>query len=102
MMDFTSSLGGTFIDPFKAYKEAGTQGKNGAARAGAAAQGAALGLTSMAGVVTKGALVDTSLALTEGLRGLPRLYGEEVTDHGKVKDWQSGGVVAAKVSVRLP
>ncbi|KAI9167696.1 Sterol 3-beta-glucosyltransferase [Paramyrothecium foliicola] len=95
MMDFTSALGGTFVDPFKAYKEARHKGKGGSAGA-AAAQGAAKGFASMAGVITKGTLVDTPLALTEGLRNAPRLYGDEVKDHGKVKDWQSGGVVAAK------
>jgi hypothetical protein len=51
----------------------------------------------MAGVLTKGMLVDMPLALAEGMKNVPRLYGEEVPDHGKVADWQSGGKVAAKV-----
>ncbi|KAL0929369.1 sterol glucosyltransferase [Colletotrichum truncatum] len=96
MTDFTTALGGTFIDPFKAYKEARRNGGGVSAGSGAAAQGAAMGFGSMTGVVTKGALVNMPLALAEGLRSVPRLYGEEVENHGKVKDWQSGGVVAAK------
>jgi hypothetical protein len=98
--EFTSAFGGTFIDPFKAYKETRKNGGSVSAGSGAAAQGAAMNVGGMAGAVTKGALVSTPLALAEGLRQIPRLYGEEVRDHGKVTDWRSGGVVAAKVSCR--
>lgn len=100
MTDFTTALGGTFIDPFKAYNEARKNGGGVSAGSSAAARGAAMGFGSMAGVVTKGTLVNAPLALAEGLRSVPRLYGEEVPDYGKVKDWQSGGIVAAKVSLR--
>ncbi|RDW70562.1 putative sterol glucosyltransferase [Aspergillus mulundensis] len=41
----------------------------------------------------KGAMVDIPLATTEGLRAVPRLYGEEVKEHKPVKDWKSGVVV---------
>ncbi|KAL4936541.1 hypothetical protein BDV06DRAFT_227814 [Aspergillus oleicola] len=41
----------------------------------------------------KGTMVDIPLATTEGLRAIPRLYGEETKDHGTVKDWKSGLVV---------
>ncbi|KAL1966364.1 hypothetical protein VTN77DRAFT_4506 [Rasamsonia byssochlamydoides] len=45
---------------------------------------------------TKGVMLDVPLAAVEGLRAVPRLYGEEVKDHEKIKDWKSGAVVAAK------
>lgn len=93
--NFTASLGGTFIDPYKEYKRVRSTGGN---HAGLSAAGAAgKGFVGMGGAVTKGMLVDVPLALTEGLRNTPRLYGDHVEDHGKVKDWKSGGVVAAKV-----
>lgn len=44
----------------------------------------------------KAVLVDWPLAMTEGFRGMPRLWGEEVKDYGKVTDWKSGAVVAGK------
>ena len=45
---------------------------------------------------TKGVLVDMPLATAEGFRSLPRLWGDEVVDYGKVTDWKSGAVVAGK------
>ncbi|KAL1874634.1 hypothetical protein Plec18167_005866 [Paecilomyces lecythidis] len=47
----------------------------------------------------KGVIVDIPLATTEGLRAVPRLYGEEVKDYGTVTDWKSGGIVAGKTFV---
>ncbi|KAF5856518.1 UDP-Glycosyltransferase [Aspergillus alliaceus] len=43
---------------------------------------------------SRGALVDLPLAAVEGMRAVPRLYGEEVRVHDPVKDWRSGAVVA--------
>lgn len=97
--DFTSALGGTFINPFKEYKQARLTGDNGGS---AAALAAGKGVASIGTSVTKGTLVGFPLAITEGLRNTPRLYGDEVKDHGKVKDWKSGGTVAAKVCTALP
>lgn len=42
-------------------------------------------------------MVDTTLALSEGLRSTPKLYGEKVKDHEPITDWQSGLKVAGKV-----
>lgn len=98
--DFTTALGGVFIDPFKSYKRVNKDGNSSSAGA-AALREVGIGVTSLAGTLTKGTLINTPLALAEGLRNMPRLYGEEVQDHDKVKDWQSGGKVAAKVSLRL-
>ncbi|CAG8902486.1 unnamed protein product [Penicillium egyptiacum] len=44
----------------------------------------------------KGAIVDIPLATTEGLRAVPRLYGEDVKTLGPVRDWKSGVAVAGK------
>ncbi|KAH6643326.1 glycosyltransferase family 28 domain-containing protein [Truncatella angustata] len=95
MTDFSKALGGVFIDPFKSYKRVGEKG-DGESAAGVALTEVGDRLGSMAGVVTKGALVDMPLALAEGLKNVPRLYGEEIQDHGTVNDWQSGSKVAAK------
>lgn len=41
-------------------------------------------------------LIDMPLAASEGLRAVPRLYGDEVKDHGPVEDWKSGATFAGK------
>jgi len=46
--------------------------------------------------VLKGLRVDIPYACAEGFRAVPKLYGEEVKDHGDVKDWSSGFEVAGK------
>jgi sterol 3beta-glucosyltransferase len=51
----------------------------------------------MASSVTKGTLVDVPLALTEGFRNAPRIYGGKVRKQEKVTDWKIGGIVAGKV-----
>ncbi|CAG9988061.1 unnamed protein product [Clonostachys byssicola] len=50
----------------------------------------------LAGNATKGILIDIPLALTEGLRAVPRLYGTPMRKHDPVDDFQSGLVVAGK------
>jgi hypothetical protein len=44
----------------------------------------------------KGFVVDIPLATTEGLRNVPRLYGEQVESHEAITDWKSGVNVAGK------
>lgn len=44
-------------------------------------------------------LVVIPVAFTEGLRNVPRLYGEDVRDLGEVRDWKSGTTAGAKVVV---
>jgi hypothetical protein len=44
----------------------------------------------------KGMTVDIPLAMTEGLRNIPRLHGEEPRDHGPITDIKSGFAVAGK------
>ncbi|KAF3017034.1 hypothetical protein E8E14_000242 [Neopestalotiopsis sp. 37M] len=45
---------------------------------------------------TKGIFLDLPLATTEGLRAVPRLYGQEIRDFGPIHDWKSGATVAGK------
>lgn len=40
--------------------------------------------------------LDVPLAVTEGLRAAPKLYGEKVEDHAPIKDWKSGAMVGGK------
>ncbi|KAL5404067.1 hypothetical protein PMIN06_005350 [Paraphaeosphaeria minitans] len=44
----------------------------------------------------QGAVVDMPLAVAEGLRSVPRLYGEDVQSHGDVTDAASGFVVGGR------
>jgi len=40
--------------------------------------------------------VNAPLAIAEGFRNTPRLYGEEVPEHDPVTDWKSGFLVGGK------
>ncbi|PVH76638.1 glycosyltransferase family 1 protein [Cadophora sp. DSE1049] len=91
MTDFTFGFTEIFTGPAKAFrsKEHGGGGDEAVKTFGK-------GLGKMVGALPKATLVDFPLALTEGLHHMPRLYGDEVRNHGKVRDWKSGGVVAGK------
>ena len=107
LTDMTVALGRTFIDPYKAYNEHRLQtadqqqGSVGGA-VGSATMASGKGLGRLYGAMAKGALLDLPLALTEGLRNAPRLYGAEADDYGRAKDWKSGCVVGGKVSTGIP
>lgn len=62
----------------------------------AAVVGSASGVGNFFKYYYKGALLDVPLAVTEGMRNAPRLYGGEVYEPGVVTDWKSGGIVAGK------
>ncbi|KIX01912.1 uncharacterized protein Z518_07851 [Rhinocladiella mackenziei CBS 650.93] len=47
----------------------------------------------------KGLTVDIPVAVTEGLRNTPKLYGEKVPDHVPITDWKSGLTVAGTTFV---
>ncbi len=76
MTDFGLSLGGLFVDPYKAYKRAAAGGGHGSSAAAAAARAAGSSARSIPGVLAKGMLVDVPLALAESMRNVPRFYGE--------------------------
>ncbi|KAF4497109.1 sterol glucosyltransferase [Fusarium agapanthi] len=92
--DATTALGGTFVGSYKAYKRVRSGGGDNAGLAVATAAGKGLG--SMTTTLAKGGFVTLPVAVTDGLRNVPALYGDKVEDHGKVTDWKSGGIVGAK------
>lgn len=55
----------------------------------------AKGVGRFIGSYYKGVIVDIPLATTEGLRAVPRLYGEDVEDY-VVRDWKTGAAVGGK------
>ncbi|OCL10385.1 glycosyltransferase family 1 protein [Glonium stellatum] len=73
--------------------------KNGIHTARVMAAASAKGVGRFFVQYTKGTLVDIPLACTEGLRAVPKLYGEEVKDYGNVKDWKTGMTIAGKMFV---
>ncbi|KAH6849571.1 hypothetical protein B0T12DRAFT_418528 [Alternaria alternata] len=60
----------------------------------AGASGASIGM--FAPKALKGMMVDIPLAITDGLKNVPRLYGETPRDHGPVTGFTSGAAVAGK------
>lgn len=72
MVDFSTGLGTTVINPVK-------------------------GLTKMGGSLVKGALVDVPLALTDGLAATSNLVGGKERTRGTIDDWKSGSKEAGKV-----
>ncbi|KAI0117994.1 glycosyltransferase family 1 protein [Hypoxylon sp. NC0597] len=63
---------------------------------GAAVAGSASGVGGFFKHFFKGMYVDMPLAATEGFRSLPKLYGGEVREIGKITDWKSGATVGGK------
>ncbi|KAF2194211.1 hypothetical protein K469DRAFT_453572, partial [Zopfia rhizophila CBS 207.26] len=63
---------------------------------GAVAAASASGIGDFFKSYGKGFFLDIPLACTEGLRAVPKLYGEEVRDHGAIRDWKSGTIVGGK------
>lgn len=70
--------------------------EQGGNRAGAALLGCASGVVGFFKHWTKGMYLDMPLAVAEGMRNAPRLYGGEVYDPGRVTDWKTGGAAAGK------
>lgn len=56
------------------------------------------GMTQMTSSLVKGTLVDAPTALAEGLRNVPRLYGERPEKPVPIEGWKSGMTHAGKVS----
>lgn len=74
----------------------GEKQKRALGEVGAAVAGSASGVGNFLKYYYKGALLDVPLAVTEGMRNAPRLYGGEVYEPGVVADWKSGGIAAGK------
>ena len=95
---------GMVIDPFTGPKpgiassSSSTSSKKHSDRpsAGRMAGDVSKGFGKFVGAFYKGVIVDLPLATTEGFRNVPKLYGEEVKDHGKVTGALSGLQVGGK------
>lgn len=61
-----------------------------------AVKGSASGVGGFFKHWSKGMFLDMPLAVTEGMRNAPKLYGGEVYEPGAVTDWKSGGMAAGK------
>lgn len=100
---------GIFLDPYKEYRHHRTQSQpqdnpslqspdtsitNTETQTKKVALVAASSIGKLLGRPSRGALVDLPLAAVEGMRAVPRIYGDELAAHDKVTDWKSGGVAA--------
>jgi hypothetical protein len=72
MTHFTKGLGSVVTDPAK-------------------------GMTQMSASIVKGTLVEVPTAMAEGLRNIPRLYGEQVEKTAPINSWKSGMTEAGRV-----
>ncbi|KAJ7220495.1 putative UDP-glucose,sterol transferase [Mycena pura] len=70
--------------------------RSGIQTAGAMATASGKSLGRFMTTYVRGVAVDIPLAVTEGLRGVPKMYGQEPKDLGHVQDWKSGIVVGGK------
>ncbi|KAF1950307.1 sterol glucosyltransferase [Byssothecium circinans] len=84
------------VDPFIELKRSDSEGAPGIVSAGRMASTSAKGFGKFFVSFYKGVIVDMPLATTEGLRNMPKLYGEEVKNHGEVTGVVSGFQVAGK------
>lgn len=100
--DVTSSTVGIFADPVKVYLDdhkSESETKSLARLHGEAGLAFAKGVNYLAVGTFKGGMVDVPLALAEGFRNVPRLWGEKVEDQEEITGWKSGATVAGKVSL---
>lgn len=58
------------------------------------------GMMQMTSSIAKGSLVGMPMALTEGLRNVPQLYGDKPEPTEPIEGWKSGMTHAGKVSRR--
>ncbi|KAH6889706.1 hypothetical protein B0T10DRAFT_39116 [Thelonectria olida] len=79
---------------------ASARGRGCISTAGAIASASASGVGGFFKSYGRGFYVDIPLAVTEGFRAVPRLYGEQVPDHEPIQDWQSGARVAGNNFVK--
>jgi hypothetical protein len=68
--------------------------------AGAVASASASGVGGFFKSYGRGFYVDLPLAITEGCRAVPKLYGEDVPENEPIHDWQSGARVGGVNFVR--
>ena len=98
--DIITSTAGIFADPVKVYLDnnrPGATNKSQLELGGRAALASARSIDHLAVKTFKGGMVDLPLALAEGFRNVPRLWGQTVVEQDEVTGWRSGAAVAGKV-----
>jgi hypothetical protein len=125
-VDLTTSVTGVFTKPYteyrddrdrRAYEESNTEAlveisdqrklasdtasvhssvKRKPVSAGQMAGASGKSIAMFAPKALKGMTVDIPMALTDGLKNVPRMYGETPRDHGPVMGFKSGVTVAGK------
>ena len=91
-----------FVDPAKAYIDHSkdeSEDKSLLRAHGRAALAFGKGVDHLALGAFKGGMVDIPLALAEGFRNTPRLWGEKVKEQRPITGWKSGSAVAGKVCI---
>lgn len=64
--------------------------------AAALTSSSAVGVGGFFKAYCKGFFLDIPLSAAEGLRAVPRLYGEEVKEHETIRGWKSGAVAGGR------
>ena len=98
--DITTSTMGIFADPVRVYLDnhkPGATSKSHLELAGRAGLASARSIDRLAVKTFKGGMVDVPLALAEGFRNVPRLWGQTISEQDEVTGWKSGATVAGKV-----
>ena len=93
---------GIFTEPVKVYldnQKPGSEGKSQRNVHGQAALASVKSTNNLALGAFKGGMVDIPLALAEGFRNTPRLWGEKVVEQKPIDGWKSGAAVAGKVRI---
>ncbi|KFY40061.1 hypothetical protein V494_03672 [Pseudogymnoascus sp. VKM F-4513 (FW-928)] len=100
--DITSGAAGVISKPFDEFQRSRKDGSSStnAQVAGNMARASAKSVGRFHSNFFRGTMIDMPLAITEGLRATPKLYGESVPDHEPITDWRSGAKVAGKEFVQ--
>jgi hypothetical protein len=97
VMGMANSTKDMLYNPYKEIKRSRHEEPVHPARAaGRAATAGAKGFGKFNLAFLKGTVVDFPLAVAEGFRAVPKLYGEEVKSYGEVTDIKSGFTVAGR------
>ncbi|KFY94097.1 hypothetical protein V498_04056 [Pseudogymnoascus sp. VKM F-4517 (FW-2822)] len=96
--DVVSGATGIFSKPFDEYKRSREDGSSSSNSqvAGNMALASAKSIGRVHASLFKGTMLDMPLAMAEGFRATPKLYGVSVPDHEPITDWKSGAKVAGK------
>ena len=96
--DVAKSTVGIFADPAKVYIDNGKSKSSDSSNVhGKAALAFGKGMNNVVSGAFKGGMVGVPLAMAEGFRNVPRLWGETVEEQQAITGVRSGAAVAGKV-----